>query len=122
MRSLHNDDHAEAVIRLVAALAAAGITTVGYLVLQPFSLGAAVPWLIASLAPPIIYYVGTRGVAASLIFGSLLLGITILGWGSVAAASKADLVGVYPIGVFLLTLITSIIGAAVGAATAMWRK
>jgi len=43
-----------------------------------------------------------------------LLGITILGWGSVAAANNDDLVGMYPIGVFVLTLITALIGAAGG--------
>jgi hypothetical protein len=119
MRSSDSLGETDKTVRLVIALVAAGVIAVGYLVLQPFSIGAGVPWLIASLAPPTIYYVGTRGLAASLVFGALLLGITILGWGSVAAADKEDLVGVYPITVFVLTLITSLIGAAVGSVTAM---
>ena len=94
----------------------------GYLVLQPFSLSTAVPWLIASLAPPAIYYLGTRGLAASLVFGALLLGVTILGWGSVAAANNDDLVGLYPMGVFFVTLVTSLTGAALTSARATWRS
>lgn len=105
MRSSGNGYHdGETLVRLVAAVVAAAIVTFGFLVLQPFSPGAGVPWLFASLAPPAIYYVGTRGFAASLIFGALLVGVTILGWGSVALADKGDLVGGYPIGVFVITL------------------
>ncbi len=112
----------ETLVRLVAALITGAIVTFGFLVLQPFSLGAAIAWLFASLAPPAIYYVGTRGFAASVIFGALLVGVTILGWGGVAVADKGDMVGVYPIGLFVVTLVTSIVGAAVGSAVAQWRS
>lgn len=123
MRSLGSGGReGETVVRIVAAVVAGAIVTFGFLVLQPFSLGAAIPWLLASLAPPAIYYVGTRGFVASLIFGALLVGVTILGWGGVAVADQGDMVGVYPIGVFVVTLITSLVGAAIGSTTALWRS
>lgn len=110
-------------IRLVVALLAALIVALGYLVAQPFPLATGVVWLCVSLAPPAIYYLGTRGPGASIVFGALLLGITVLGWGSVFATNSDDgLVGVYPFAVFALTTVTSLIGAAVGAATERWQQ
>lgn len=120
--SARSDREGENVVRLTAAVVAGATATFGFLVLQPFSVGAAIPWLLASLVPPAIYYVGTRGFVASLIVGALLVGVTILGWGSVAVADKGDMVGVYPIGIFVVTLITSLVGAAVGSATTLWRS
>ena len=49
MRSSDSLGETEKMVRLVIALAAAGMIAVGYLVLQPFSIGAGVPWLIARL-------------------------------------------------------------------------
>lgn len=123
MRSLDRTDvEVERLGRLLAALVTVAIVAFGYLVLRPFSLTSALPWLFLSLGPPAIYYIGTTGLSRSIAFGALLLGITIVGWADVALAKEGDISGAYPIGVFVLTLLTSSVGATVSAAAERWHR
>lgn len=93
------------------------VTVFGYVVWLPFSVGVSLAWCVASLAPPAIYLLGSRGMVNVVSAGVLILLVTLSSWGAVASDDGGGFVGVYPIFAFAVTMIVALVAAAVGSAT-----
>jgi hypothetical protein len=74
--------------------------------------------LLLTLAPAVLFLIMVRGYRGALIFGSILLTITMVGWLSVLTSSS-EFAGLSVVYASLLAFVVVIVGAAIDA---NWRK